>query len=56
MALLASGLSDCSSETPDLNYFFACDTAYNQELMLRGKIDEVSSKAKVAHETIQDIQ
>lgn len=43
-------------ETPDLNYFFAGDTSYTQELMLRGKIDGVSSKSKDAYETIQNIQ
>ena len=43
-------------ETPDVNYFFAGDTSYNQDLMLRGKIDGVSVKAKDAYETIQNIQ
>jgi N-acyl homoserine lactone hydrolase len=43
-------------ETPDVNYFFAGDTSYNQDLMLRGKIDGVSVKAREAYETIQNIQ
>jgi N-acyl homoserine lactone hydrolase len=43
-------------ETPDVKYFFAGDTSYNQDLMLRGKIDGVSAKAKDAYETIQNIQ
>ena len=43
-------------ETPDAQYFFAGDTSYNQDLMLRGKIDGVSAKAKDAYETIQNIQ
>jgi N-acyl homoserine lactone hydrolase len=43
-------------ETPDLKYFFAGDTSYNQDLMLRGKIDGVSVNAKDAYETIQNIQ
>jgi hypothetical protein len=47
--ILEFDLSDCNPETPDLNYFSACDTSCNQELMLRVRIDEVSSKAEVAH-------
>jgi glyoxylase-like metal-dependent hydrolase (beta-lactamase superfamily II) len=43
-------------EAPDVNYFFAGDTSYNQDLMLRGKIDGVSVKAREAYETIQNIQ
>lgn len=43
-------------ETPDVKYFFAGDTSYNQNLMLRGKIDGVSVKAKDAYQTIQNIQ
>jgi len=43
-------------ETPDVKYFFAGDTSYNQDLMLRGKIDGVSANAKDAYETIQNIQ
>jgi glyoxylase-like metal-dependent hydrolase (beta-lactamase superfamily II) len=43
-------------KTRDVNYFFAGDTSYNQDLMLRGKIDGVSVKAKDAYETIQNIQ
>ena len=43
-------------KTPDLNYLFAGDTSYTQELMLRGKIDGVSSRAKDAYETIHNIQ
>ncbi|MGI0026133.1 MAG: N-acyl homoserine lactonase family protein, partial [Nitrososphaera sp.] len=43
-------------ETPDINYFFAGDTSYNQDLMLRGKIDGVSASAKEAYETIHNIQ
>jgi N-acyl homoserine lactone hydrolase len=42
--------------TPDVKYFFAGDTSYNQDLMLRGKIDGVSANAKDAYETIQNIQ
>jgi hypothetical protein len=49
VVLLEFGLSDFSSETPDLDYFSACDTSCNQELMLSVRIDEVSSKAEVAH-------
>jgi N-acyl homoserine lactone hydrolase len=43
-------------ETPDVKYFFAGDTSYNQDLMLRGKIDGVSANARDAYETIQNIQ
>jgi N-acyl homoserine lactone hydrolase len=43
-------------ESPDVRYFFAGDTSYNQDLMLRGKIDGVSAKAKDVYETIQNIQ
>jgi glyoxylase-like metal-dependent hydrolase (beta-lactamase superfamily II) len=43
-------------ETSDFKYFFAGDTSYNQDLMLRGKIDGVSANANAAHETIQNIQ
>ena len=43
-------------KTPDVKYFFAGDTSYNQDLMLRGKIDGVSVKVKDAYETIQNIQ
>ncbi len=43
-------------EIPDVKYFFAGDTSYNQDLMLNGKIDGVSAKAKDAYETIQNIQ
>lgn len=43
-------------KTRDVNYFFAGDTSYNQDLMLRGKIDGVSVKAKDAYETIRNIQ
>jgi N-acyl homoserine lactone hydrolase len=40
----------------DVNYFLAGDTTYNQDLMLKGKIDGVSGNAKDAYETIQNIQ
>ena len=43
-------------ETSDFKYFFAGDTSYNQDLMLRGKIDGVSANANAAHETIRNIQ
>jgi glyoxylase-like metal-dependent hydrolase (beta-lactamase superfamily II) len=43
-------------KTADVKYFFAGDTSYNQDLMLRGKIDGVSVKTKDAYETIQNIQ
>jgi N-acyl homoserine lactone hydrolase len=43
-------------EASDVKYFFAGDTSYNQDLMLRGKIDGVSAKAKDAYKTIQNIQ
>jgi N-acyl homoserine lactone hydrolase len=43
-------------ETSDFKYFIAGDTSYNQDLMLRGKIDGVSVNAKGAYVTIQNIQ
>jgi N-acyl homoserine lactone hydrolase len=38
-------------KTRDVNYFFAGDTSYNQDLMLRGKIDGVSVNNEVTMPT-----